>query len=154
MNIGIIGHAAEKFTKKTESAARQCIQRILSGRLGTAPVVISGRSPMGGVDIWAEEEAAAMAIPTLPFPPAVNRWDGGFKERNLQIANASDEVHVIVVKEYPLGYAGRRFDRCYHCHASDHVKSGACWTAHRAMAMGKPATWHRITATTVEELTP
>lgn len=63
------------------------------------------------------------------YPPKTRDWLTGYKPRNLLIANKSDIVHCIVVKEYPSGYSGMRFDCCYHCGTNDHVKSGGCWTA-------------------------
>lgn len=145
MIAGIVGHAAEKFTPETEAKARAIIRLILADSTG----VSSGRSPMGGIDVWAEEEATALGIPKdrhFIFPPQRHRWDapGGFKDRNLAIAKTSDIVHVIVVRALPPGYHGRRFRLCYHCGTTDHIKSGGCWTAHRAKAMGKRAEWHTI----------
>jgi hypothetical protein len=45
-----------------------------------------------------------------------------------------------VVAEYPPEYVGMKFDYCYHCHTSDHIKSGGCWTAHKA----EKVEWHII----------
>jgi hypothetical protein len=130
-NLGIIGHAAEKFDKRTETLARQEINNALIRY--NPSYVVSGRSPMGGVDIWAEEAAAVLSIPTKIYAPDEHTWSGlnGFKERNLRIASASDLVFVIVVAKYPKNYRGMRFTGCYHCKGRnlEHVKSGACWTA-------------------------
>jgi hypothetical protein len=134
MRVGIVGHEKAKFTKETEARARQIIREILAG----ATLGVSGRSPLGGIDVWAEEEAFILGVPFKPFPATTNRWDGpgGFKERNLKIAQHSDIVHCIVVAELPPTYTGRRFDYDYHCGPPDgpgcmepHVKSGGCWTA-------------------------
>lgn len=129
MRIGIVGHAADKFTPVTEHQARAVIRGLLAP-LDT--VLVSGGCHLGGVDIWAEEEARALGREALIFRPARLQWAGGFRERNLQIARESDEVHCIVVRDYPEGYAGRRWKLCYHCGTADHVKSGGCWTARRA----------------------
>lgn len=128
MNIGIVGHEAAKFTAEQETIAREIICYLLE-----APdaVLVSGRCPLGGVDVWAEEEELVLGRRTLIFEPRVNNWEYGFKPRNLQIARHSDIVHCIVVSSLPSTYTGRRFDRCYHCHTSSHVKSGGCWTALR-----------------------
>lgn len=78
--------------------------------------------------------------------PEVNQWNPpgkiGFKARNLMIARDSDTVHVIVVREFPSGYAGRRFPFCYHCkdRNPNHIKSGGCWTGWKA----EHAEWHII----------
>jgi len=68
----------------------------------------------------------------------------GYKARDVDIGRASDEVHVVVGKDYPPGYRGRRFPFCYHDGRTDHVKSGACWTAKQAAKMGKPTLLHIV----------
>jgi len=139
MNIGIVGHEAAKFTAATETDARRIIRELLAP---AGAVCVSGACPLGGVDVWAEEEAKALGRETLIFPPKTNRWADGFKPRNLQIAEASDVVHVIVVATLPESYTGRRFVLCYHCGTRDHVKSGGCWTAKQAQRLGKEGVWH------------
>jgi hypothetical protein len=154
VKIGIVGHAAEKFTPDTESAARLAIFDLISefDRNGEMTIV-SGRSPMGGIDIWAEEVAFQCDVATEIYAPVLDsrgraRWDGpgGFKERNIAIAEASDLVCVIVVRSYPPGYRGMRFRYCYHCRSrkpivENHIKSGGCWTARKALSLGKEARW-------------
>jgi hypothetical protein len=136
MILGIVGHAAEKFTKATERAAKEAMLEA-ARRLG-ATAISSGRSPMGGVDLWAEALAEYLRIPTRIFPSGSNQWGGpgGFKERNLQIADVSDIVLVVVVRELPPDYHGMTFKGCYHCKGRNppHVKSGGCWTAWQAKA--------------------
>lgn len=133
MKLGIVGHGQEKFTDETESLAIDIIHRRIKEL--DPEFVVSGHSPMGGVDIYAEIVAKSLDIPVLIHAPKVNRWDGagGFRERNLAIARDSDVVLVVVVKELPPGYTGMRFDGCYHCkdRNPEHVKSGGCWTAWR-----------------------
>lgn len=141
-NIGIVGSEAGKFTKAGEETARKIIRALLSA--ARQPRLISGHCPLGGVDIWAEEEADALGIPTTIFPPKTHRWDDGFRPRNIRIAEASEIVHVIVVTKYPPGYDGMIFSTCYHCHSNTHVKSGACWTAKFAQLQGKKAAWHIV----------
>lgn len=143
MNIGIVGHAADKFTPETEKEARRIIFSLLEN--GEDSTVVSGACHLGGVDIWAEWQADAFGLPKIIHPPATHAWATGYKPRNLLIARDSDEVHVIVVREYPPEYSGMRFASCYHCHTSTHIKSGACWTARQAMKLGKRAVWHEIT---------
>ncbi len=128
--LGIVGHEAAKFTPLTEVMARAHIR---SAIITSQPeAVCSGECPLGGVDTWAREEATALGVPFIPYPPRINRWEGGFKQRNLQIA-AADKVICVVVKELPPGYKGMRFKGCYHCGVANppHVKSGGCWTAWR-----------------------
>ncbi len=133
MIVGIVGHEERKFDERTELLARAAITDALKG----ASAFVSGGCHLGGIDIWAEEAAAALGIDARIFLPAKRGWIGGYRERNLQIAGASDVVINVVVAEYPSGYSGMRFDYCYHCHTTDHIKSGGCWTAKRA----KKAEW-------------
>jgi len=141
--IGIVGHEAAKFGFDTEVEAREIIRRILKhGEPGN--VVVSGHCHLGGIDIWAEDEADRLGVEKLIFPPKSRSWSGGFKKRNEQIAENSDEIHVIVVKSLPEWFKGRRHKLCYHCNTISHVKSGACWTAKFAQSLGKPAYWHEI----------
>lgn len=141
MTLGIVGHEAAKFTEANELEVRDRIRKQI--RRGFTRVV-SGACPLGGVDVWAIEEARALlgAAAVQEFPPAVNEWARGFRPRNIQIAEASDLVVCYVVDRLPAGYTGRRFDRCYHCvnepgRGRDHVKSGGCWTVRHARSIGK-----------------
>jgi predicted Rossmann fold nucleotide-binding protein DprA/Smf involved in DNA uptake len=144
--IGVIGSGSDKFTDFGRSTALHIIDELLKPGV----TVVSGHSPVGGVDIWAETMAEQKGLPVEIFVPTVNKWHGGYRERNMKIAQHSDEIHVIVADKYPLGWQGRRFSACYHCQARSmqdavsHVKSGACWTALKAMRMGKPATWYVV----------
>ena len=133
--VGIVGSEAAKFTPETEREARRAIRRVIRG----ATLVVSGACHLGGIDVWAIEEARAAGIPTREYPPATHRWEGGYKQRNLQIAEHSDKVVCITVKELPPGYVGMRFPLCYHCGTppDHHVKSGGCWTMKQARRAGK-----------------
>lgn len=142
MKVGIVGAGADKFTVQTEEIARASIRQFLESQ--PVELVISGEAPVGGIDIWAREEALKMNLPFQPYPPEVHKWDGegkiGFKQRNLQIANNSDVVLCLVVVDYPEGYKFSPWEMkqgyhecptCYHCNdrLPPHVKSGGCWTA-------------------------
>lgn len=133
MKLGVVGHAQEKFTHETKWLAIRVIQDRVQEF--NPEFLVSGHSPMGGVDIYAEEVAETWDIPILIHAPKVNRWNGpgGFRERNLAIARDSDMVLVVVVRELPAEYTGMRFKSCYHCKGRnpEHVKSGGCWTAWR-----------------------
>lgn len=150
MRVGIIGCASDKFSIRAEKKAKDIIHQILSRP--EAEVLVSGHCPIGGVDIWAEEEAKLLEMKQDIKIPKQHSWDGeyGFKKRNLDIARDSDGVHVIVVDRYPKGYNGRRFTDgegnpfCYHCRMGGHIKSGGCWTGHKAKDQGKKVTWHII----------
>lgn len=133
MIVGIVGAEAAKFTFETEQKARLLIRSIYARPEVTG--MSSGHCHLGGIDIWAEEESimSAHIFDKFIFPAEILTWTGyagqdGFKERNEKIADVSDEVHCITVKELPLNYTGMTFPYCYHCKTSDHIKSGGCWT--------------------------
>lgn len=138
MNVGIVGHEGAKFTPVTEAAARVVIRHLLEAE---DSVVVSGHCHLGGIDIWAEEEGDKLGRQKKIFPAITYAWEQGYKPRNLAIAEFSDEVNCIVVDEFPEDYQGRRFAYCYHCDTDRHIKSGGCWTAKKARALGKVATW-------------
>lgn len=133
--VGLVGSEGAKFTPTTEAKAREMIREILD--IEGATEVVSGKCHLGGIDIWSVEEAALLGIPCTEFPLAKHTWEGGYKQRNLQIARYADLVYCLTVKALPPGYAGMRFDYCYHCGTDAHVKSGGCWTTKQARKMGK-----------------
>jgi hypothetical protein len=135
--IGIVGSGEDKFTTVGKTKAKEIIRELLSD---PDSIAVSGHSPMGGVDMWVEEISRELGKEPIIFPSKKNQWSGGYKDRNLQIAEESDEVHVIVTNSYPLDYKGRRFNLCYHCNKTDHIKSGGCWTANQS----KKGIWHII----------
>jgi len=148
VNIGIVGAGADKFTPETAERACAFIRQLLSQ---PNTVLVSGRSPVGGIDVWAEEIADELCIQKIIYAPEVEQWNPpgqyGHKARNLDIAKDSEVVYVIVVGRYPPSYEGQKFDVCYHCarlpdnDGKGHVKSGGCWTAIQAQKMGKTAIW-------------
>lgn len=144
MNIGIVGAEAAKFTKVGEERAREIIYNILSGTQAETITLVSGGCHLGGIDIWAEEEADKLGIPKLIHLPKNREWSSGYKPRNILIAKGSAVVHNIVVTSYPLDFKGVRFNLCYHCNTDTHIKSGGCWTAKYAEKLGKKAYWHEV----------
>jgi hypothetical protein len=133
MIVGVVGAEGIKFTTDGEREARQAIRESIS----VASLVVSGACHLGGIDVWAIEEAKILGIPTKDFPPKVRSWEGGYKQRNIQIATTADIVVSIVVRRLPDNYTGMRFKLCYHCGTSEHQKSGACWTRKYAEQLGK-----------------
>ena len=150
-NLGIVGHAGEKFTPETEARAREVIRNYI--RYCRPSAVVSGHCPMGGVDIYAEQEAWKLEVPLILHVPRKNSWEGdgkpsvevtqdprmrviyhsGFKARNLAIAQDSAMGLCVVVKDYIKGFNGMVFKDCYHCRGKNphHIKSGGCWTVWR-----------------------
>jgi hypothetical protein len=125
-NLAIVGHAQDKFTPETESIARaHILEQVL---LYNPTSIVSGHCHLGGVDIYAEEIANNLQIPTIIHAPKSYSWSapGGYRDRNLLIARDSHLTLVIVVAEL-----GLKFNNCYHCGNRNpkHVKSGACYTA-------------------------
>mgnify|MGYP001594700573 CR=1 FL=1 len=133
MRIGIVGSEAANFTPKTVAEERKLIRTILQ----PGDVVVSGKCHLGGIDIWAVEEAVKLGLSYKEWPPKHRAWEGGYKQRNLEIAKDSDKVVCITVRSLPITYTGMRFSHCYHCGTYDHVKSGGCWTVKQAKRMGK-----------------
>ena len=139
MRLGIVGHAAEKFTEVTAKKALVVMGEAMFRHKATQ--VISGGCHMGGVDIWAKGKAISLGISVVEFVPTKRTWSGpgGYQERNLQIAEYCDVVLCVVVDEFPPGFKGMSFPYCYHCKGTrpPHIKSGGCWTAMRC----KEAEW-------------
>lgn len=147
MRLGIVGSEQAKFTPETEATARRLIRDMIVRERAT--VVISGRCHLGGVDIFAVQEARRLnaesrtsdwvdAIEIIEHPPKRREWSIGYKPRNILIAEDSDKVVCITVRTLPPTYTGRTFPLCYHCGTKDHVKSGGCWTVKYAQRLGKP----------------
>jgi len=149
MRIGIVGHAADKFTTQGKANARAAIlEIILDYKLiclvnNTELVVVSGHCPIGGVDIWAEQLARECGIETDIKAPKEHSWSGkyGYKARNLDIARDSDKIYVLLADSFPPDFKGKKFTYCYHCKTDNHIKSGGCWTAHQAIRLGRVAEW-------------
>lgn len=128
MKIGIVGNAADKFTRATRDVAKRAIHDVIE-HYGPE-LIISGGCHLGGIDEWAEETANDLGVETLIHTPYQRTWKY-YKQRNLRIANDADLVVCIVAGQYPKKFDGRRFSVCYHCRRSRpfHIKSGGCWTA-------------------------
>lgn len=137
MKIGIVGSEGAKFTDQAGMEAR-CIIVALIEQSG-ADTVVSGECHLGGIDIWAKEKAIKLGLKYIGCPPAFKTWQS-FKRRNIEIAEASDRVVCITVKDLPPGFKEGGWERyCYHCRTDQHIKSGGCWTVKYAREkLGKP----------------
>jgi len=144
IKVGIVGHGENKFTPQGKVNAFFCLSSILNNK--NISTMISGHSPVGGIDIWAEEVALKYNKTLELKIPKQHKWDAlyGYKQRNLDIAKCCDELHVILVRNYPTNYKGMKFNYCYHCNTKEHIKSGACWTAKQAKKLGKLVIYHII----------
>ena len=142
MIAGIVGSEGAKFTELGQAGAKAKIYEIL-----TQPGVTgfcSGHCHLGGIDIWTEEIGLKLGLKPFIFAPKQLNWTNGYKPRNERIAHTSDELHCITVDQLPPGFAGMKFDYCYHCMTKDHVKSGGCWTVRCGLRLSKPGFWHVI----------
>ena len=135
MKLGIVGSEGAKFTPETEDLARRYIRFFIHRHQPTH--VVSGKCHLGGIDIWAVQEARWLGCEIIEHPPLNLQWSTGYKPRNIQIAKNSDHVVCITLKELPIHYRGMRFKLCYHCGTKDHIKSGGCWTVKYAKTIGK-----------------
>lgn len=129
VKIGIVGSEAIKFTFDGELKAKRLIRELIA-KTG-ADEIVSGGCHLGGIDIWAEEIGRELGLKVTVFKPENQSWEF-YKKRNLQIADTSDIVYCITVNKLPNTYKGMTFKLCYHCKSDKHVKSGGCWTMHRA----------------------
>lgn len=134
MILGIVGSEAAKFTAASEKAARKQIRTLLKKYKPEA--VVSGGCHLGGVDIWAVEEAKKLGIPVTEYLPKKLSWEY-YKRRNIVIAEVADITVCITVNKLPASYRGMRFPLCYHCNTTKHIKSGGCWTTKYARSLGK-----------------
>ena len=57
VNMALSGNGTDKFTPETAAKACALIRELLSA---PGAVLVSGRSPLGGIDVWAEEIADEM----------------------------------------------------------------------------------------------
>jgi len=147
VRIGIVGAGEDKFTKWGKERCLELIRQIFLGHsYFSEDVLVSGHSPVGGVDIWAEEVAMSLHLAMDLRVPKQHKWNAeyGYKQRNIDIAKSSDRLYVITVDRYPEDYKGMRFKKCYHCNSVDHIKSGGCWTGKVAMKLGKEVYWCKI----------
>jgi hypothetical protein len=133
VKIGIVGSEGAKFTASGEAEAKRAITAIVAG----ADAVCSGECHLGGIDIWTHETADEQGVVFVPFAPYTKSWEG-YKARNIQIAQWSDLVVCITVKQLPPGFVEHGWERfCYHCKSKEHIKSGGCWTMKYAEKLGK-----------------
>ena len=114
MTLAIVGSTSLAGNAEAE----RHIQRVLD--VYRPDVLVSGGAV--GIDTMAKRAALARDIRVVEFTPEVRRWDGGdrigFKQRNVQIAEACDRLVRSV--------------------AAGSTTYGSGWTRDRAAALGKP----------------
>ncbi len=126
MKVAIVGTTAN-LTDNGERDMRQHITLVLK-RYPMDTIIISGGAK--GVDTTALEVAKGLGFQIQEYKPEKEEWKY-YKKRNLQIANDCDELYCFSVSV--------RKTKCYH-HTTPqkHEKTAGCWTANKAMQMGKP----------------
>lgn len=83
MRLAIVGSQAKAWDLDGAACARGVIRGVCA--VLEPAEIISGRSPGGGVDQWAEDYANLFGIQFTPFEASQNSWPH-FKARNIQIA--------------------------------------------------------------------
>ncbi len=135
MKRGIVGNEAARFTDATQEMARKYIEDAIVAHGATT--VVSGHCHLGGVDIWAEDAARELGLELITHAPTRLTWQGkgGFRDRNLRIAEDSDHVLCVTVDRHSDLRPGVFLRGCPHCDKPSrggvppHVPSGGCWTA-------------------------
>jgi len=133
LKVAIIGASGSKLDDYEVFGVMKEILKII--RRHKNPIIVSGHSPRGGVDIIVEMFAQEFDYPTNIIPSQTPHWsdrDGkmGYKNRNLVIASECDILYCITTR--------LKKQSCYHCKTGDHERTGACWTMKKAKEMGKP----------------
>lgn len=127
--IAIVGSSLRKGMKPSRVESYNMIESILkkNGCDANNCIIVSGHSPAGGIDIWAENIAKEKNIPTNIYYS--KGYSGqAFTERNKKIANNSDMLYNIVVKS-PNSY-------CNYHKTYGHQQSGGCMTEMMAQREG------------------
>jgi len=117
LRVAIVGSEERKWKPEQKRKAKAFIRLILLyyADLGYDVVLVSGRCPKGGVDVWAEQIADELGVEKLIFPPKKHGWYW-YRKRNILIARHCDVLYDIEPK-------GKR--------------SGGTWTLKYAERLGK-----------------
>jgi len=132
MKVAIVGTSHE-MTENEERDVQQFVASILND-YNQKHLIISGGAK--GVDSIAIEVARSMGFPTQTYHPTSEKWEGGYKERNMQIAIDCDELFCISIPTHDM--------ECYHhekgwsMSTPDHQKTAGCWTLNHVKELGKP----------------
>lgn len=127
IGVAFVGADSSKWDQRTETVVRLKIRNIMRYYMSAYPnafIPISGHSPKGGVDIWAEEIAKELGLEMKIFAPNVFAWEvkekNGYKKRNIMIAEECDVLFV-----FSPSINGKV------------VWNGGLWTANYAENLGK-----------------
>jgi hypothetical protein len=104
ITLCIVGSRELSWREPTKAVVRSIIRATLT--LIDPDAVISGQSPAGGVDVWAEQEAKRMGFPFMPFPPRAHNRAAYF-ERDIAMAEAC--THLLCLESRLSMTHGARF---------------------------------------------
>lgn len=125
MKLGIVG-TSRPLSEREITDARKIIAHLI--KHFNYPTVVSGGAT--SIDCLAFHVAESMGCETELFIPKVPRWEGGYKERNLKIAQVSDVVVCLTTNV--------KTQKCYHhSEIENHQKTAGCWTMVKAVKLGK-----------------
>ncbi len=129
MKIAIVG--ASRLTETEEMDARKNSGLVLNQLIKEYGVdditLISGGAK--GVDTEAEDVAKQLGIKTIIHRPLENKWENGYKPRNIKIAQECDILYCFPTKLKTV--------ECYHCKTDEHEVTGGCWTMKYAKSLKK-----------------
>lgn len=115
MKIGIVGSSKADIKQST------ILIMALINKYPKDTEFVSGGAK--GIDEAVEEACYVLSRQLTIFKPKINKWEGGYKERNLKIARYCDEVICIALATID------KKNFCYHCNSDKHDRTGGCYTA-------------------------
>ena len=142
MKLAIVGTSKVGYGDQTDRFIYEIRKIIMQyyEEYGSNLTIVSGHSPKGGVDIFAESIAQSFKIKTDIYPAEVNQWGGknvnhkrlkGYKARNVQIAKGCNVLYCFT------RFNSDKRKGCYHCQNYKHLRTGGCWTMKAAKKLGK-----------------
>jgi len=130
MKIAIVG-TSHALTENEKKGVQQLIANVLNDYNKDDDEIISGGAK--GVDIMAIELASSRGFLFRTILPELEKWEGGYKERNLKIAKMCDVLYCLTIPRKDKDEA-----KCYHHDPpEDHKKTAGCWTLNEALKLGK-----------------
>ena len=129
MKVAIVGTSHAR-TENEERDIQQLIVNILNDYDRDDDEIISGGAK--GVDTMAIELASSRGFRFHTILPESEKWEGGYKERNLAIAKMCDILYCISIPIHDKP--------CYHHHVhieTPHEKTAGCWTMKEAVKLNK-----------------
>ena len=130
MKIAIVGAQEDKWNTDQKSRVKAMLLNLLTRN----DTLVSGQSPKGGIDIWAEEAADATRAKKLIFKPNFHRWEpDGYKDRNIRIAQECDIMYVFSPEQdewnggkWTGKYAEELGKKVIYIDIKEVVKNGRC----------------------------